>query len=156
MVKENKDERYNIIKNMGGITAWVNPYRLNLERWAYTLHRITGVVLVIYIYLHIYETGFRIGGREIWMDLMRALVNPFNDVFLFLVVASLLYHGLNGIRLILAELGFSIGKPSRPIYPYKPTSLGKIQKAIFISMMVIGIILLVIGFIEFFIWGGEL
>ena len=28
-------------------------------------------------------------------------------------------HALNGLRLILMELGFLLGKPKRPVFPYQ-------------------------------------
>jgi succinate dehydrogenase/fumarate reductase cytochrome b subunit len=39
----------------------------------------------------------------------------FGEYMLFTAVA---FHAANGIRLILTELGFLLGKPKRPIYPF--------------------------------------
>jgi len=45
-----------------------------------------------------------------------------------LVVLVVVYHGVNGTRLILAEYGLVFQKPSRPEYPYKAKSLQAVQR----------------------------
>jgi succinate dehydrogenase / fumarate reductase cytochrome b subunit len=37
----------------------------------------------------------------------------------WVLVVGIAIHGLNGLRLILTEFGLCLGKPSKPIYPYK-------------------------------------
>jgi len=54
---------------------------------------------------------------------------------------------LNGIRLVLVELGFAVGKPIEPIYPYR-TSLN-VQRPLLVSMMVLAAVLLAAGGYEF-------
>ena len=49
----------------------------------------------------------------------------------YLVFAAFAYHACNGIRLVLVELGFAVGKPMEPVYPYK-TSLN-VQRPLLVS-----------------------
>jgi len=65
----------------------------------------------------------------------------------FLVFSAFAYHAANGIRLVLVELGFAVGKPIEPVYPYK-TSLN-VQRPLLISMMILAAILLAAGGYEF-------
>ena len=121
-----RDQRFK-----SGIVSSLNPVGFNLERWSYTVHRITGVILVGYLMAHIFET-FQLGaGSTAWANTMAALhsLGPLEMVGLWIVAGSALYHGGNGIRLVLNEtLGRFMGTPILPVYPYSPTSLGKNQK----------------------------
>ncbi len=139
------------VRNRRGLLGWLNPTKFNLERWAYTLHRVTGFIVAVYFYMHVVVTGFRAGGREVWESIMATLSNPLVHPLELIVWGSLFYHGLNGIRLTLAELGLIVGKPSRPIYPYKPTSLGKTQRAVLFLVMIMAVILIILAGVEMFI-----
>ena len=61
----------------------------------------------------------------------------------YLVFVAFAYHAMNGIRLALAELGFTLGKPGRPEYPYR-TSVQR-QRPLFVVLMVISAFLIVAG-----------
>ncbi|MGA2785299.1 MAG: hypothetical protein ABSF09_11435, partial [Candidatus Bathyarchaeia archaeon] len=47
-------------------TGWFIPYRFNLEKWAYTLQRISGIAVTGYFLAHIVETGNVVGGLAVW------------------------------------------------------------------------------------------
>lgn len=49
-------------------------------------------------------------------------------VVLVMVVLVVVYHGVNGMRLILAEYGVIFEKPSKPDYPYRAKSLRSVQR----------------------------
>jgi len=126
-----------------GVKGWLNPTQLNLERYLYTLHRITGLGILVYLFLHILEVGSRAWGGEAYEATIAALRGPVYDAGLYVMVLGLLFHGLNGIRLILAELGISVGKPRRPAYPYRPESLvGPSRIILWVLMMIGGILVL--------------
>lgn len=147
-------EKIDVLKNVAvpkaipkyklGLKAWISPFKFNFERWMYTLHRVTGVILVIYVYMHIYVTSVRVlGDGPGWTALMTTFENPINYTGEIIVIAALAIHGANGIRLILAELGYAVGKPIRPEYPYKPSSLKGMQRTLAIILMILaGIMIL--------------
>jgi succinate dehydrogenase / fumarate reductase cytochrome b subunit len=123
--------------------GWFYPYRYNLERWAYALQRISGIVVTGYFLAHIVETGNVVGGLSVWSvpstDFAAAvwtatfhfLDNPFFDSGLVVIGFMLAYHTINGIRLTLAEFGLLQGKPQRPDFPYHPNAFSNKQRAIF-------------------------
>jgi len=142
-------------KNKLGIAGWLNPTRFTIERWAYTLHRITGFIMVVYLYMHIIVTSFRLGGEPIWKQIMGAINSPLTHPFEVIVFGALFYHGINGIRLILAELGIIAGKPSRPIFPYRPAASKPFQRAVLAIVMILGIIMFIIVAAEIYgVFGG--
>lgn len=135
--------------NRLGIWGWVGGGRWGIDRYLYTLHRITGLGLLAYFLAHIVVTTSRAFGPESWQSAMGAVTGHW--VFLvgeFLVFAAFAFHAANGIRLILVELGWGVGKPIEPIYPYQ-TSLGK-QRPIAVIMMLVAAIFIVAGGYEFF------
>ncbi len=121
-----KEPRYK-----SGLISSLNPFGYNVERWSYALHRVTGVVLIGYLMAHIFETFELSMGSTAWTNTMNALhsLGPLELVGLWIVAGSALYHGANGIRLMLNEMfGKLMGMPILPVYPYSPTSLGRNQK----------------------------
>ena len=57
-----------------------------------------------------------------------------------MVVLVVVYHGINGMRLILSEFGLIFERPARPEYPYRAKSLRTVQKHL-IWVAIIGAIL---------------
>ena len=133
-----------------GIKGWALGGAWSPERYLYTLHRITGLGILAYFLMHILVTTTRAVSQESWNALLgdngflRAF--PFK-IGEFLVFAAFCYHALNGVRLVLVELGFAVGKPIEPIYPYR-TSLN-VQRPLLIVMMILALILLVAGGFDF-------
>lgn len=124
-------------RNKRGIWGWLNPYHYNAERWAYFLQRVTGVAILLYVLGHLGDTSFFVGGPtgtgpspSAWAFIGSIFENSFGHLILIIVVLVLFFHGVNGVRLILAEFGLILRKPSAIEYPYKPKSLGYGQKVL--------------------------
>ena len=106
------------LPNRLGILGWAWAGRYKMERYLYTLHRITGFGLLFYVALHLVANGFRLGGEDSWVSAMNFLDHPVFKVGEYLIMAAFIIHALNGGRLILQHLGITLGKPKPPIYPY--------------------------------------
>ncbi len=106
------------LPNRLGIKGWAWAGRYTIERYLYTLHRITGLGLLVYISIHLGLNGFRLGGEATWTNLMNFMGGGGFKFGEYLVVAAFAIHAINGGRLILQHLGFTLGKPKPPIYPY--------------------------------------
>ena len=106
--------------NYLGARGWVWAGRYKLERYLYLLHRVTGLGLLLFGVIHLtVTTFFRDQDEDLWESAMSTLSNPAFKVGEYLVVLAFAFHALNGLRLILQELGFGLGRPTPPIYPYK-------------------------------------
>jgi succinate dehydrogenase / fumarate reductase cytochrome b subunit len=102
-----------------------------LGMWAFWLHRITGLLIAFYLLLHILVISIVLASTGNFDAAMITLKAP---VFVLLemgLIGSILLHGLNGVRIVLFDLGYGIKK----------------QKEIFVVLMVIGIIPLVFAFL---------
>jgi len=137
-----------MIENTGrpnrlGLAGWLAGGRWGFERYLYILHRLTGLGLLAYFVLHIGVTASRALGEQAWASTMGRVSGPFFRVGEFLVFAAFAFHALNGVRLALVELGFAIGKPIEPVYPYR-TSVDE-QRPLAIGVMVLAAILAIVG-----------
>jgi succinate dehydrogenase / fumarate reductase cytochrome b subunit len=130
-------------RNRLGILGWAVGARWGLERYAYTLHRITGLGILAYFLLHIVVTSsiaLGQGSWEWWMQLFSSWPFQIGELLVFIAFA---YHALNGLRLILVELGFAVGAPEEPVYPYR-SSLNT-QRPLLLVVMVLAAIIIVAG-----------
>jgi succinate dehydrogenase / fumarate reductase cytochrome b subunit len=138
----------NRLKNNLGLMGWLGGGRYGAERYAYALHRLSGLGILAYFLLHIFVTGSRVGGPEKWESWMAFFNTPFFKIGEFLVFLAFAYHAINGIRLILVELGYLIGRPGLPAYPYNYSTLR--QRPLFVVAMVIAAVLMIIGGADFY------
>jgi succinate dehydrogenase / fumarate reductase cytochrome b subunit len=137
-----------MIENKGrpnrlGVKGWLAGGRWGFERYLYTLHRLTGLGLLAYFVMHIGVTSARAFGEQAWATAMGTVSGPLFRAGEFLVFAAFAFHALNGVRLVLVELGFAIGRPIEPIYPYR-TSVDE-QRPLAIGVMILAAILAIVG-----------
>lgn len=136
-------------ENYLGIKGWVRAGRYGLERYLYFLQRLTGFGLIIYLLIHLYETSFRLRGEVTWEGVMGLFDQPVFAVLEYVVMAAFIFHALNGLRLVIEELGFALGKPRRPVYPYE-TSLQR-QRPFMWAIGVLIIVFLVVSLYDFLV-----
>ena len=139
-------------QNYLGVGGWVWAGKYGLERYLYFLHRITGLGLLLFVIVHlIMTTIFRIQGQDVWEAIVAILDNPWFKVGEYLVVVAFSYHALNGLRLVIQELGFALGKPAPPLYPWKDALRKK--RPWTIAMVAVVVILAVVFLVDFFVGG---
>jgi len=102
--------------------------------WAYALNRITGIGLVVYLYLHLGVLSMLMRGQSAWDAFVALARSPLYLTLDVILIAGILIHGLNGLRLAFTGLGFSVGA----------------QKALFVILMVIGAIILLVAALKIF------
>jgi succinate dehydrogenase / fumarate reductase cytochrome b subunit len=85
--------------------------------WAWILHRLTGLGLVLYIFIHIVLMSTSLlRGRQAFDAMLSYLMShPVFQVLETLVLGAALYHGFNGIRILLFDLGVGIGVRSQKV-----------------------------------------
>ena len=115
-----------------GLKGWINPGKIGkfgIERLAWLLMRLTGLGLLAYFIGHIYETSHILDGKDVWDKSLEMTQTTEGHLFLALVIGMCVFHTGNGIRLMIAQMGYGIGKAARPDYPYKPQSINMKGKA---------------------------
>ena len=145
-MNSNKPNAYN---NRLGVKGWMYAGRYSFERYLYLGHRLSGLGLLAYMVLHIIETANRIRGEEAWAGLMALFASPPFKVIEYLLFAMAVFHMMNGVRLMLIELGFFLGRPREPIYPYS-SSVMRHRPLTYVIMILAGLIILLGGSSLFF------
>jgi succinate dehydrogenase / fumarate reductase cytochrome b subunit len=117
-----------------GPIAWFDPRRRRLGQFAFSLNRITGLAVTGYLYLHLAVLSQLLAGPSAWHGFLERATTP---VFLGLdviLIAALLTHGLNGLRVALIGSGYVPDK----------------QKALWWTLAVFGTILLIAAALHIF------
>ncbi len=135
-----------------GLPGWAYGGRYPIERYLYTLQRITGLGILLYLPMHLIVTGQKLEQKS-WEFVMYQVTRGFLPLGEFLVFVGAVFHALNGIRLILTELGLFLPIPKRPVYPYT-AALHKQRPAVYL-MFLLAAVIICYGAYEFFIPGSH-
>lgn len=129
-----------------GISGWLMGGRHGFEGYLYILHRISGIALLSFLSAHVFVTGSRLFGEAAWDKVMSLTHHPVVAFLEYLVYAAFVFHALNGVRLLLIELGLAVGRPEQPVFPYK-SSLN-VQRKLMIGLMIVTGLLIALGGFE--------
>jgi succinate dehydrogenase / fumarate reductase cytochrome b subunit len=96
---------------------------------AFMLHRISGIGLVAYLFLHLALLNQLRQGPGAWSNFLRVMRTPLVSFLDSILLFGLLIHGLNGLRLTM--IGFGI------FVPY--------QRSLFWACLCLALILSILG-----------
>jgi succinate dehydrogenase / fumarate reductase, cytochrome b subunit len=91
-------------------SGWVEPRHRGLGGRALALHRLTGVVIVLYLYLHLGVLSMLLVGRSSWSSFLSLVTAKSFLVLEAVLIAAVAFHGLNGIRVALVGSGIAVGR----------------------------------------------
>lgn len=78
-------------------------YRGREGQWAFMLHRLSGLAILAYLLLHVVSISLFMFGENAYMTVHHLYdLWPFR-VGLIFVTAGVLYHSLNGLRIIVMD-----------------------------------------------------
>ena len=120
-----------------GIVGWFDPRGRRLGGLAFILNRLSGLGLVVYLYLHLAILSLLVQGPGAWDTFVDIALSPPVLVFDVILLAGMLFHGLNGIRVGLVGMGLVVSR----------------QRALFIAAFVIAGFVTFVGALRIF--GGE-
>jgi len=78
-------------------------YRGGQGQWSWALHRITGVMVVIFLFVHIADTALVVVGEDAYNRVVGAYHHPIIRLLEMGLAAAVLFHALNGLRIILID-----------------------------------------------------
>jgi succinate dehydrogenase / fumarate reductase cytochrome b subunit len=78
-------------------------YRGREGMWTWVMHRITGVVIFFFLFAHVIDTAMVRVSVEAYNEAVETYKNPIVGVMEIGLVAAVLFHALNGIRIILVD-----------------------------------------------------
>ncbi|MEK6777492.1 MAG: succinate dehydrogenase, cytochrome b556 subunit [bacterium] len=107
----------------------VQKYSWHVGFLSWFLHRVTGVLLSVYLVIHVWVVSTVSHGPAGFNQVMAAVQTPMFIFFEVCLLGTVLYHSLNGMRLLIVDTGLGV----------------RHQKGLLFLLMGIGMILFVIG-----------
>lgn len=78
-------------------------YRGRTGQWSFVLHRATGVMVLLFLFMHIVENSMLLLGEEFYDRFEGILDTAPMHLMEVGLLAALLFHSLNGLRVILID-----------------------------------------------------
>jgi succinate dehydrogenase / fumarate reductase cytochrome b subunit len=78
-------------------------YRGDPGMWAWVLHRITGATIFFFLFVHVLDTALVRVSPQAYNEVIETYKTPIVGLMELGLVAAVLYHALNGIRVILID-----------------------------------------------------
>ena len=78
-------------------------YRGDPGMWSWVLHRITGATIFFFLFVHVLDTSLVRVSPEAYNEVVDTYKTPLVGLMEVGLVAAVLYHALNGIRIILID-----------------------------------------------------
>jgi succinate dehydrogenase / fumarate reductase, cytochrome b subunit len=78
-------------------------YRGDPGMWSWVLHRITGATIFFFLFVHVLDTALVRVSPEAYNEVVDTYKTPIVGLMEVGLVAAVLYHALNGIRVILID-----------------------------------------------------
>lgn len=113
---------------------WFSLNRLRVGNIAYMLNRVTAIGITLYLFIHMVVLSMLAGGPKQWDPFVAIVRSPFFLMLDVILLAGLLIHGLNGIRVGLT--GFGVGVRG--------------QKPLFVALMIVAAVALIAGALKIF------
>lgn len=78
-------------------------YRGAIGQWSWVLHRIAGLGVLFFLTLHVVDTSWAAFYPDLYVHAIATYQTPLFTILEFALVAAVVYHGLNGIRITLFD-----------------------------------------------------
>lgn len=110
-------------------------YKGREGQWAFFLHRLSGLAILLYLMLHIFSIGSMIFGEKFYMTIHHVYgLLPFR-LGLIGIAALVAYHAFNGLRIILMDFtGFGVRMQRQTWYVALALSAGFALWALIVNL----------------------
>jgi succinate dehydrogenase / fumarate reductase, cytochrome b subunit len=78
-------------------------YKGHEGQWSWLFHRVTGVAIILFLFAHIVDTAVVGWGPEAYNRVVSVYENPLVRVLELGLVAAVLYHAINGMKIMLID-----------------------------------------------------
>jgi len=78
-------------------------YRGREGQWSWIFHRVTGVVIILFLFAHVVDTALVGWGPNAYNRVVNVYKNPIVGVMELGLVAAVLFHALNGLRIMAID-----------------------------------------------------
>ena len=78
-------------------------YKGREGQWSWIAHRVTGVAIILFLFAHIVDTALVGWGPDAYNRVVRVYHNPLIRLLELGLVAAVIYHALNGLRIMVID-----------------------------------------------------
>ncbi|AEM87923.1 MULTISPECIES: succinate dehydrogenase, cytochrome b556 subunit [Streptomyces] len=78
-------------------------YRGREGMWSWVAHRVTGVLIFFFLFVHVLDTSLVRVSPEAYDNVVATYKNPVVNLMEYGLVAAILFHALNGLRVIAVD-----------------------------------------------------
>jgi succinate dehydrogenase / fumarate reductase cytochrome b subunit len=78
-------------------------YRGAIGQWSWVLHRISGLGVVLFLTLHVIDTSWAVFYPDLYEKAIAVYQTPLFTIGEFVLVACVVYHAFNGVRIALFD-----------------------------------------------------
>jgi succinate dehydrogenase / fumarate reductase cytochrome b subunit len=78
-------------------------YRGKLGQWSWAFHRLSGLGIVLFVYLHVIDTSWAAFYPKLYAQAIHEYQSPLFTIGEFGLVAAVVYHAINGYRIIYLD-----------------------------------------------------
>jgi len=78
-------------------------YRGREGQWSWIAHRVTGVAIILFLFAHILDTALVGWGPNAYNRVVSVYKNPIVGLLELGLVAAVIYHALNGLRIMAID-----------------------------------------------------
>ena len=91
-------------------------YRGGIGQWSWLLHRLTGVGVLVFLIFHILDTALILLGPELYNKIIAIYRLPLFGLSEIGLFAAVLYHSLNGVRIIVIDFWPASTRYHKPMF----------------------------------------
>lgn len=103
-------------------------YKGHEGQYSWLFHRVTGVAIILFLFAHVVDTAVIGWGPEAYNRVLSAYENPVVRLLEFGLVAAVLYHAINGTKILLIDFFPSLTRHIR--------ALGRATLVVFVASMI--------------------
>jgi succinate dehydrogenase / fumarate reductase cytochrome b subunit len=78
-------------------------YRGREGMWSWVAHRVTGVLIFFFLFVHVLDTALVRVSPEAYDDAVALYKTPLVNLMEYGLVAAVLFHALNGLRVVAVD-----------------------------------------------------
>ena len=78
-------------------------YKGHEGQYSWLFHRVTGVAIILFLFAHVVDTALVGWGPEAYNRVVSVYHNPFIRLLELGLVAAVIYHALNGLRIMVID-----------------------------------------------------
>lgn len=90
------------------VPRWFDPRTRQVGSWGFTFNRLTALGLTFYLGLHLVILSKLAQGQNAYDDFVEFAHLPLIKLSEIILITAVLFHGLNGLRLIMHAMGIGL------------------------------------------------